>query len=183
RAEPDADEVIARREPMRDPEIGLTPIQVRLVVGLDELDRQVPVPGAQAPQTRREKARRPFPGGDAHDAGSVVTEGHPPPIDGRRRLGHALRHRHEVLAALRQPMTVRRALEQARAETLLELAQVTDDRRLAVAEHARGPPQAAGLRDREKDAEIVPLHGARLATSPGPTRSESGAGRSAAGGF
>jgi len=66
-----------------------------------------------------------------------------------------------VLTALGQPMPVRRALEQADAETLLELAQVTDHGRLTVAEHPRGPAKAAGLCDREKDAKIVPLHGAQ----------------------
>ena len=133
--------------------------------------------------SRGEKARRPFPGGDTHDATAVVAEGHPPAIDGGGRFGHVLCHRHEVLAALRQPMTVRGALEEARAQALLELPQVADDGGLAETEHPRGAAQAAGLGDGEEDAKIVPLHGARLATSTASTCSESGAGRSAPGGF
>ena len=183
RPETDANEVVARQEPVPNPQIGFTPIQIRLAVRLGQLDREVGVPGAQAPQARGEEARRPFARGDPHDATAVVAEGHPPAIDGRGRFGHALRHRHEVLAPLRQPMTIRGALEQPCAQALLELTEMADHRGLAEAEHASGPSQAPGLGDGEKHPEIVPLHGARLATSKGRTRSECGAGRSASGGF
>jgi len=164
-------------------EISLSPIQVRLAVSLHQLDGEVPMGIAQARQPRREEARRPFSRGHPYDAAPVVAEGHPPAVDRGRRVGHALSHRHEVLATLREPMTIRGALEQSGAQALLELAQVADHRGLAEAEHTSGAPQAAGLGDGEKDSEIVPLHRARLATSKGRTRSECGAGWSASGGF
>jgi len=65
-------------------------------------------------------------------------------------------------------MTIRSALEEPSAQTLLELTQVPDDRGLAEAEHASSPPQAAGLGDGEKDPEIVPLHGAQISNFKGP---------------
>ena len=96
---------------------------------------------------------------------NVVTEreGHASAVDRRGGIGHALGHRQEVLAPPGQAMAVRPALEQARAEVPLELTQVSDERRLAQAERARGPPQAARLSHREKDTQVVPLHGASLA--------------------
>ena len=73
-------------------------------------------------------------------------------------------------------MTIRRALEQARAQALLELTEVPDDCRLAEAERTRGPSQAAGLGNGEKDVQIVLLHAVSLTTSTGWTCSESGVG-------
>ena len=106
----------------------------------------------QISQVRREETRNPLAGGQAHHAAGVIPEGHPATVDGGGGVGHALCHRQQVLAPLRQAMTLRGALEEARAQALLELTQVSDDGRLAEAERPRGPPQAAGLGDGEKDA-------------------------------
>jgi len=75
----------------------------------------------QVSQVRREEARNPLAGGHAHHAAGVIPEGHPATVDGGSGVGHALRHRQQVLAPLRQAMTIRSALEEARAQALLEL--------------------------------------------------------------
>src|SRR5262249_22154385 len=57
RPQTDAKEVVARGQPVLDPEIGFTSIELGLAVRLHQLDRELGVPRAQATQARREKAR------------------------------------------------------------------------------------------------------------------------------
>ena len=83
----------ARRQPVADEQVGLAPIEIGLHVRFVELDREIPMRVGQAGQVRREKARDPFPGRHAHDTAGVVAERHPPAVDHRRRVGHALGHR------------------------------------------------------------------------------------------
>src|SRR2546428_205790 len=101
--------------------ISLSAVEVGLHVRLVQLDREVAMRARQVSQVRREEARNPLAGGHAHHAAGVIPEGHPATVDGGGGVGHALRHRQQVLAPLRQPMTIRGALEQARAQALLEL--------------------------------------------------------------
>ncbi len=165
-----------RRQAVPNEQVSLSAIEVGLHVRLVQLDREVTMRSRKISQVRREETRNPLAGGQAHHAAGVIPEGHPATVDGGGGVGHALCHRQQVLAPLRQPMTIRRALEEARGQALLELTQVPDDCRLAEAERPRGPPQAAGLSDGEKDAQVVPLHAVSLATSTGWTCFESGAG-------
>src|SRR2546427_1247863 len=137
----------------------------------------------QMSQVGCEEPRNPLAGGHAYHSAGVIPEGQPAALDGGGGVGHALRHRQQMLAPLRQAVAVRRALENARAQALLELTQVADHRGLAHSERASGSPQAAGLGDGEKHAKVIPAHGASLATSTGSTCFESGAGRSTLGGF
>ena len=118
-------------------------------------------------EARREKPRGPLAGRHADDARRLVAKGHAPAVDGRGRFGHALRHREQILTAARQPMPVGRALEEAGAERLLELAQAADDGGLAKAQRPGSSPQTSGLGDSQKHLQIIPLHGATVSAAAG----------------
>ena len=160
---------------MTDEQVRLTPLEVGLAVALGQRDRESLVRGAEGGEARRQEPRRPLIRHDPHGRAPVVTERGAAAIDRARGLRHTLRERHQLLAVAREAMTVRSALEQAPAEALLELPQVTRDGRLADAQRVRGTPQAAGLGDGEEDAQIVPLHGTSLVQA---LRIRSGAHRS-----
>jgi hypothetical protein len=61
-------------------------------------------------------------------------------------------------------VAVRRSLEEPRVHALLELLDVPRDRWLTDPEGAGGAAQASRLRHREEHPQIVPVHGASLAT-------------------
>ena len=73
-------------------------------------------------------------------------------------------------------MPVGRALEEACAQRLFELAQSADDGGLAEAQRPARPPQASRLGDSQEHAQVVPLHGAPYQQPRGNRCSGSGAG-------
>ena len=114
-------------------------------------------------EVRREEPRGPFPGRDAHDAGGLVTKRRAAAVDGGDRLRHALGHREQIMAPASQPVPVGRALEEARAERLLELTQAADDGGLAQTQDPGGPPQTARLGHGQEHPHVIPLHRRTLA--------------------
>jgi hypothetical protein len=116
----------------------------------------------QARQARRQEPRDPLARHHPHGAARVPTEARAPPVNGRRSVRHALRHRQEALAFGGQAMPVRRSLEEPRAHAALELSHVSPDGGLSQTQRASRPSQAASLRDGEEHPQIVPLHGPEL---------------------
>jgi hypothetical protein len=128
------------RQAVPDEQVRLSTVEINLVVGFDQLDGEVIVRSGEVGESRREKPRRPLPGRDADDTGGLVAEGHAPAVDGGGGFRHALGHREQVLTPAGQPMPVRSALEETRAECLFELAQAADDGGLPEAQRSARPP-------------------------------------------
>ena len=136
---------------MTDEQIGLAPVEIGIDVRFRELDRQAGMRRDQGGEAGREESRAPLSARHANDAVGAVGQRRTPAIDGRRRVGHALRERQQGLSRGREPVAVLRALEQPRADALLETLHVTHDRRLTELEHARGAAEATGLGERPRN--------------------------------
>src|SRR6266542_4406028 len=155
----------ARGETVANEKIGLAPIEIGVEMTFGERDGEIAVRVGQRRQTRREESRGPFARHDADRAPDVAAESGAAPIDCRRGLRHALRHRQELLAFARQAMPIRRALEQPGAHAQLELVEVPSDGRLSESQRTRRLAQAAALGDGEENPQIIPLHAPSLANA------------------
>src|SRR5438045_3383047 len=108
-------------------------------------------------------------GGDAHDACELSIRPQRPLLDEERRLLHLLRGGADALARLGQDQALRRALEELRAEVLLERGEPASDGRVVDAQLPRGGGKGAGAAQLEEVAEIAPvchrhalLHGSKV---------------------
>ena len=142
---------------LADQEIGLAPRQVGERVARDHLELDLLQPRAQPRQMARDQHRHRLAGRQAHHAAHRVAEPRAAAIDGERGLLHRLGVGQQLLAGRCRHEAVGQALEQARADLLLQRLHAARHGGMADAQRLgrRGERALAG--ERQENPEIVPV--------------------------
>ena len=156
-----------RRQPQRD--VGLAHAEIKLGVDHQQRDRDLRIAihellemrdQPDGPQTDR--------GVDSQMPGGVVLGLAEARLDRRHPCRHLLRGLEQDLALLGQHQAARMAMEQGRADILLERADLAADRRLAEPQALGRTREAAGLGDAAEQTDAVPIQHPRAS----PRRAE-----------
>ncbi|EEF22355.1 oxidoreductase, putative, partial [Ricinus communis] len=141
-------------------QVRLAPPQLHRAGGGDDLQPQMGMALHQGWQRRDHQVTgQVFRRGQPHHAADAGIQRGRAALHGQHALLHHLGPPQDFLALVGQQVAGLMALEQPRAQAVLQLGNTPRHRRLAGAQAGRGARQAAGARHREEKFEVVPVHG------------------------
>lgn len=145
-------------------DVGLAPRQHDVTSALHELHLERGMLERERRERGRDPSRRdPLARRDADAATDACVAASEETIDGERIELHPLHVAEDRATCGRERVRLRRALEEARVEARLERAQSTTERGLCEPHAPRRARERSFARDREHQAEIVPVHPAIVA--------------------